>query len=181
MLRRIRAIFDYTIRDAYHLASVLIALGWLSICFEVVMRYFFNRPQAWVRESTEYSLVFITFLAAAWLLKGEGHVKMDWLVNRLSPRGQALLTFITSIIGAITFLVVTWYTAKLTLFMHVEGIHVLSELEPPQAPLAVVIPIGSFLLSIQFVRRAYNNLAGWKASRDYLIPSTPERGGELEV
>jgi TRAP-type C4-dicarboxylate transport system permease small subunit len=100
----------------------------------------------------------------AWVLKIEGHVKIDLVVNRLKPRNQCLVNTITSILGAITCLVLVWYGTKLSWEFFERGTITNTILELPSAPLFAIIPIGSFLLFIQFLRRSYGYLKSWKAS-----------------
>jgi len=130
------------------------------------MRYFLNRPTVWTVEVTEYALLFLTFLGAAWVLKNEGHVRRDAVLNRLNPINRALLLTITSAIGAIVCLVLFLVTAESTYDVFQRGVHIASVLEPPKALILGVIPIGSFLLFIQFLRMARGNLRSWRASRN---------------
>ena len=166
LLRKVSAVFGHGLRILYFVACVMLAFAWLSVCFEVTMRYWFGRPQIWVVESVSYSLLFMTFLSTGWVLHKEGHVKMDWLLNRLSSRHQSLLNTITSIVAAVVWLAITWYTAQLTWVTHLSGAHVVSALNPPKAPILAIIPVGSFLLFIQLLRQAYGYLASYRASRD---------------
>jgi len=165
-LSRIGAIFSRSVQALYVLACIVLVLTTLSVCYEVVMRYFFGRAQIWVVESVSYSLLFITFLSASWVLKNEGHVKMDWLLNRLNPRNQALLNIITSILAAIVWLAIAWYGGQLTWGLYLEAVHIESELQPLKAPLVAIIPVGSFLLFIQLLRRAYGYLGSWRTALD---------------
>ena len=163
LLTKVTAIFDRTIGSLAALASFLIIFIAVSVSTAVVMRYFLERPIFWVVEVSGYSLLYITFLAAAWLLKEEGHVKMDLLLNRLKPRTQALLNMITSIISAIALLIVVRYSARATWEYFQNDYYVPGLLEPPQWAILVIIPIGSLLLSIQFLRRTYGYLINWRA------------------
>jgi TRAP-type C4-dicarboxylate transport system permease small subunit len=100
----------------------------------------------------------------AWVLKIEGHVKIDLVVNRLNPRNQCLVNSITSILGAITCLVLLWYGTKVSWELFERGTITNTILELPSAPLFAIVPIGSFLLFIQFLRRSYGYLKSWKGS-----------------
>ena len=164
LLTRVTAIFDGTINLLADLASVLIILMMLGISTDVTMRYFFVRPIAWMVEVTEHSLLFVTFLGAAWVLKGEGHVKMDIMLNRLKPGTQALLNMITSILGAIICLFLVWYGAQVTWERFQLGYYIFTVLSIPSAYIIVIIPVGSFLLFIQFLRRTYGFWRSWRAS-----------------
>ena len=119
----------------------------------------------WVVETAEYSLLYMTFLGTAWVLKREGHVKMDLVLNRLKPGIQAILNIITSISGAVITLVVAWYGIQTTWDNFVDGSYELTPMEFPTALIMVIVPIGSFMLFIQFVRRAHGYFRSWRGLR----------------
>ena len=151
-------LFDRLLDILMVLAIVLLIFGWLSVCFEVIMRYFVGQPQIWVIETVEYILLYTCFLGAAWLLREEGHVRVDVLLNRLNPRNQALLNIITSGIATILWLLLAWYTGGYTWKAFKMGLYTSTILEAPKGPLYSIMPIGSFLLFIQFSRRTYGYL-----------------------
>ncbi len=155
--------FDRVLTILAVMVGILLIFAWLSVVLEVVMRYFLNRPQSWVHEISEDILVWVTFLGAAWLLKEEGHVKMDLLVNRVSLRTQSLLNIITSSLCVIIWLVLTWYSGQVVWRSLQEGL-LTFQLEIPRVTYLAVMPIGAFLLFIQFLRRTYGYFEGWRAS-----------------
>jgi C4-dicarboxylate transporter DctQ subunit len=147
------------------LASILIVLIMICIAVDVVMRYFLGRPQIWVAETTEISLLYVTLLASAWVLKSEGHVKMDLLVVWMSSCSRALLNAVTSIIGSIICLFVTWYGCQFTLDQFARHVERESLLHIPNGLIVIVVPIGFFMLLIQFVRRSCQYFTEWKSLR----------------
>ena len=159
---KVKSIFDRTNSLLAILASVLLAFIALSLCYDITMRYLLGRTLPWLFEVSEYSLLWITFLGAAWLLRREGHVKMDLILNRLKPRTQAIVNIITSIVSALVCLLITWYSAKVTWHFFQTGSFLLSYLEAPKWPIMIIIPVGSFLLFIQFLRRTYGYLVRWR-------------------
>ena len=147
-------IFDAIIDLFAFLAGAIFIYLMLSVTVEaVVLRYFFGTTTDWIREVAGYTLVFITFMGAPWVLKTEGHVKMDLLLERLKPRPQAVLNIITSVVAAIACLVITWYGLMVTWDDFQTGYFVVSALEPSYWYLIAIIPIGTFLLFIQLLRR----------------------------
>ena len=152
------AIFDRTSDLLALLAAILLTFLMLIICVQVVMRYFLMRPMPGVIEISEVSLVYITFLGATWLLRREGHVKMDMVLTRLNRRTRAWVNTVTAIIGAGTCLIITWYSALATWSHAQMGHYVASTIDIPTAPILAVIPVCCFLLFIQFLRRAYGYL-----------------------
>lgn len=152
---KVKAVFDYTLNILLYLASVLLFVAFVIVCAEVIMRYFFNLPQVWEVEITEYILLYVTFLTAPWLLREEEHVKMDVFLNLLRPRSQRVVNAITSLLCAIVCLVLVVYGTWNTVSDYREGILTYTALEIAKWPILIVIPFGSCFLFIQFVRRAY--------------------------
>ncbi len=88
---------------------------------------------------------------------------MDIVLSQLKPKSQAMVNIITSIIGAVILLVITWYAADITWYNFQQGYTNPTWLEPPKWLLLVVVPMGTFLFSIQFLRTAYGYFRRWKA------------------
>ena len=158
-LKYAEVIFDVLTNAFIFLAGVLLTLIMLAVCTDVVMRYLFNRPIFWVAELSEYSLLYITFLGTAWLLKQDGHVKIDLFTSRLAPQKRERLAIVSGIIGVFISVVFTYFGFKVTLNHFVRGVYNPTLLEFPKGPLIAVIPIGFFLLLIQFIRMI---LASWR-------------------
>lgn len=137
------------------LAAAIIILMTLSVVFEVVMRYFLLRPTDWVIEFSEYALYYILFLAAAWVLAQDGHVKIEMVLIRLSPRSKRILNTITSVIGVVVCGVLFWYGLQITLqAVHSNAIF-MRAIIVPKWPILLILPFGSLLLTLQFIRRAW--------------------------
>ena len=135
----------------------------VTLDFEIVMRYFFNRPTTWVIDFSEYALLYITFLGAAWVLSKEGHVKIDLLLNALSPRNQQVLNTITSLLGAGACAVFLWLSLWVSWEAFEAGHIFWRATIIPKWPILIVMPIGSLFLTIQFLRRAWLYARGRRA------------------
>lgn len=122
---------------------------------DVTLKYLINRPITWVFEATEYSLLYITFLGTAWLLKKDGHVKLDIVLNALQPRARTVLNIITSILLAIVCLLLTWYGTESTIDHFQRGVTSVKYYETPLFAYLIIIPIAGFLLFIQSIKRTY--------------------------
>ena len=155
LFRKAGNIFDKITRFTFILGYIFIAYMMLSVALEVVTRYFLNRSQGWIIETVEYSLVWIPFLGAAWILRKDEHVKMDFFKNWVSPRTWAVINVVTSILGAISFFIITWYGTQVTISLFESGELMTTLLKPLKAPLYIIVPIGSLLLFIQFLRRIF--------------------------
>jgi C4-dicarboxylate transporter DctQ subunit len=166
LLRRLSNFFDRFLVVMAVLAGILLIFSLLSINMEVASRYFLGRPMGWVTEISEYSLLYITFLAAAWVLKREGHVRMDIVLNYLSPRTQIMLDVFTSVISAIVCFILSWFGIKVTYELFQTAYFTPTVLELPKFIIVAIIFIGSILLLIQFLRRTSGHLSSWRALRD---------------
>jgi C4-dicarboxylate transporter DctQ subunit len=153
IFRAIQKTVDTIIRVMAGLSNVIIVYLMLSVCTDVVLRFFFNRPQAWIVEISEYLLLYVTFLGAAWVLKNEGHVIVDILLTRVSPKANAVLGILSSIIGIFVCLIIFWFGSIETVYHFKRGVLNPSILEFPKAPLLAIIPFGSFFFMLQFIRR----------------------------
>lgn len=164
LLSKVIKIYDRIIDVTVIVAGVFLIFLMLSVGWEVTLRYFLGRPTSWVVEFAGYILLYIPFLVAAWVLRREGHVRMDLLLVRLSPKAQALINAITSFLSAIICLILTWSGVKITLYLYKTGYKTPTILMLPKWIISVIIFVGSFLLFIQFLRRAYGNLKIWRTS-----------------
>ncbi len=165
ILRVFEKTVDMIIRVMAGLSNVIIVYLMLSVCTDVIMRYFFNRPQAWIAEISEYLLLYVTFLGAAWVLRNEGHVMVDILLTRVSPKTNAVLGIFSSIIGVFVCLIISWFGTIETLYHFKRGVLNPSILEFPKAPLLAIIPFGSFFFMLQFIRRTLKFLRALNPSQ----------------
>ncbi len=155
ILARLEGVFDSLIGVLAAVSGIILIFIMGSVCVDVVMRYFFNRPLTWVIEIAEYLLVYLTFLGAAWVLKHEGHVRVDVLTLRFTPKVQAATGIISSLIGVFVCLIIVWFASIETWDNFERGIRNPSILEFPKAPLLAIIPFGCFFFMIQFIRRTW--------------------------
>lgn len=162
LLTKFAVVFDRTIGASAFLAAIALVFMWALLSSEVISRFLVNYSIFWTMDICETSLIGVTFLAAAWLLKKEGHIKIDLVYGHLKPRTRASLDTITSIIGVVVFLFFVWYGTKVTMDDFMRDVHSHTQLHMILWPRYAVIALGSLLLLIQFCRRAYANLLLWR-------------------
>jgi C4-dicarboxylate transporter DctQ subunit len=161
-LTKLGKIFDQ-INIIMVVISTILILGLTFIVgADITLRYVFLRPLGWVKEVSEYILVALGFLVAAWILKDDGHVKMDLLLNKVSPKAQAVMNIITSIISTVVVLILAWFTVRVMADFYRTKLVTPSVLEPPKWVLLIPIFVGSLLLAIQFIRRTFSFIGRWK-------------------
>ena len=155
LIKMFTSFFDRAIGVLGMLGVFILVFLLVFTNYEVVARYLLNRPLAWSLEIIEYGLLYLTFLGAVWLLRDEEHIRMDIVIERLRPSVRAWLNIITSAIAAIGCLIVTWYGVTACWGFYQKGQYFAAYLEPPKWVIVGIVPIGTFLLFIQFLRRTY--------------------------
>jgi TRAP-type mannitol/chloroaromatic compound transport system permease small subunit len=72
-------------------SSLLVAVLTAAICYDITMRYVLIKPTSWAFELTYMIYGVYAMLGAAYCHYLKGHVRMDLLYMRLSPRKQAVV------------------------------------------------------------------------------------------
>jgi TRAP-type C4-dicarboxylate transport system permease small subunit len=80
-------VWDRMIDAIMIIAGVLLWAQMLIVNVEVLSRSL-GHPTTWVTEISSILILWIPFMIAGWVLRKEGHVKMDLIVER-SVRSQA--------------------------------------------------------------------------------------------
>ncbi len=150
--------WDSLLNGLAYVAGLLVVAVALSVLYEVVARYFFNSPTIWAVDFTEYSLVYITFLGTPWVLRDHAHTRVELVVERLRPRLRLVLGMLVSLAAATGAVVMAWEGAWETWESYLGGHAELKAWRVYRWPLILPICVGSFLLVVEFLRQACNNL-----------------------
>lgn len=145
--------FDRVIVFLFWTAGGLLLFVTVGTCVDVILRYCFNRPIHWMLEITEYAMLYIPFLGAAFVLKEEGHIRIDLVITFLGERLRGWLNVATSFVGGVVMCAYTWFGAQVTLDYFKRGMPSLESLKTPMFLILMIIPIGGFFFSIQFFRQ----------------------------
>ena len=162
-LAKLSVAWDKFLDASLVVSAAAVVVATLLTLDDIVSRQFFGSAQGWAIEISEYSLVYMAFLGAAWLLREEGHVKVEIIVELLKARHQALMGVATSFVGAVVSAALTYFGAVTTLDEYLSGTFMYeSPLKPPVYTLLIPIPVGTAALCIQFLRRTYTYFCQWK-------------------
>ena len=121
------------------------------LCYEVVMRYFFNSPTIWAHEISGHIFGMYAVLGGGYVMLNREHIKSDVLYAQFSERNQAIIDLVT--FPLIFFLLAVIF---------VEGIEMakisvkyrettVSFLRSPVYPVKICIPIAALLMLLQGV------------------------------
>jgi len=136
------------------IAALAIIFMMFAISYAVMMRYVWNKPVPWIVEISSYLMLYITFLGTAWLQRKGGHVEVDLFTGRLKPRIRAAFKTITSLGGAVVGFILAWKGSLVTVDYFQRDVTAIGILNTPQFLLMGIIPIGGFLLLVEFLLQA---------------------------
>jgi len=138
--------------------SVLLPALTLVLTFEVVARYFFERPTIWAFDMAIFMFGYLGLLAGAYVLKEKEHINVDLIYGRFSPRGKAVLDVITGLLFFFFMTLVVAYGWKAAYSALSFGDHRPTEWGPPLGHFKLMIPVGALLLLLQGLANWIRNL-----------------------
>ncbi len=136
---------------AVTLAGVAVVVMILSVSYGVIGRKVFGLATAWTLEISEYSLLFVTFLAAPWVLRLHGHVNVDIVIALLNENWHRRFRVATYSVAAVAAVVLFYFAFETTLSDYSRDVVLRKVLEIPQWMIVGVIPVGSLLLSLRLI------------------------------
>jgi TRAP-type C4-dicarboxylate transport system permease small subunit len=131
----------------YLAALVLLAIIALTMV-EVISRYVLNNPLILSDELGGYALVAVTFLGLAYCAQEKGHIRITFIVERMSPRTTAWIRVITLSLGLVFVVVAAWVTWQFLGDSFTRGMRSNSMLMVPLKWPQMVMPIGFTLFAL---------------------------------
>lgn len=135
------------------IAGLLILFSMVSVVLEVVVRSIYGHSFIWVQEYNEYFLLYIAFLSGAWLLRKNDHVIINLIDSIIGSNSSRMLNVFVAVLGMISMIVIVYYGTIVTLDIIERGVKSTTILKTPQVYVYIVIPIGSFLMLLEFLRK----------------------------
>ena len=85
--------------DVERVVSCLLLAGVLvAVLLQVLTRYVFDSPLSWTEEIARFLLVWVTFVAAGYVMSRRLHIVVDLLVDRLGRRASRLVDAFAGIV-----------------------------------------------------------------------------------
>lgn len=137
--------------------STLMVMMVLTVA-DVSLRYLINQPIPGAFELTEFLLVILASFGLAYTAFQNGHVTVDVVVNRFSPKTQAVFDVITCLMSIGIFAIVTW-ASILYARSEWKAKAVSTVLLLPRFPFILVVVIGSAVLCLTLLVNLLNSLS----------------------
>ncbi len=160
LLRAVDTINEWIAKALSWVVVILIA----TTVYEVVRRYVFSSPTSWVFEFNYLIHGTYFMLLGAYTYGVRGHVNVDILHGRLSPRGQACLDLFTAPLFFFFMAMMFWFGGRFALISFGFRETLSSAWGPPIWPVKMVIPVAAGLVLLQglakFIRDLHVVLTG---------------------
>ena len=153
-----------------YLSGSLLFIGLCMIMLNVVMRYFWGRPQSLLDEFSLYFIIWGLLLGFCVALRDNHHIKVDMLYNILPLRVKWLVSIFSNTLG-LAFAFYTFYGYKLVeSYLNSGQRSADSQFPPDREP---DLTCQRLLFSIRFIEKLYQILKN--GGRDWM--EEMEKGG----
>ena len=156
LVRIIDNISEYTGQGAIWLSVALV----LVLTYETTSRYVFNAPTQWVYETSYMIGASMAVLGWSYTHRHHGHIRVDVFYTRLSPKGQAIVDVVISLLLLLPLLAVLIYGSYASMQFAWEMNERLPEssFRPPAGPIKTVIMVGIILFALQCLAELIRDL-----------------------
>jgi TRAP-type C4-dicarboxylate transport system permease small subunit len=133
-------------------AGVMLGAMACAIVLDVLMRNLGLQPPAHTLTLTEYGLLYLTMLAAPWLVREKGHVYIELVTAALSPRARFRLTRVVYGLCVLTCAVIFWFGLEVTISHYQRHVIDVRSFDMPRWLLTASIPLSFGLMAVEFGR-----------------------------
>jgi TRAP-type C4-dicarboxylate transport system permease small subunit len=140
---------NFLSRIASYIASVTVGVIMMLTVTDVFMRYIFARPITGSTEMTEFMMAILIVSIVPTAIANR-HIRVDILMERLTPKGQALFDAITIFIGSWLVIILGWRAFMACLFMIHNDVRS-PTLDVPIYPFYVIMAMGFISLFFSMI------------------------------
>lgn len=153
-------LFDRLDRIMIALAGLILAAMAVLMNVEVFSRTLLSRSTHVSDEFAGYGLCAVTMLCLVAAMRRGRFLRVDGIIERLPPRGQAAAEIFGAIIGLAVSLVLCWSTGKLAWTSYVFGTRSIEMSQTPLVAPQILMPLGFGLLALAFIEMVLRRYAG---------------------
>lgn len=131
-----------------------------ALVYEVVARYVFRAPTFWAFEVSYMLYGALFMMGLAYVLLHGGHVRIDVLYRRLSPRKKAIIELFCYLVFffPVMAIILKYGIDYAQLSWQLGERSVMSAWKPPIYPFKTIIPVAIFILTLQGVAEFLRHL-----------------------
>ena len=138
-------------------ASIMVMVTLITV--EVLLRKFLSFSIVGTVEMVAAMMVVTVFLAWSYTESQNGHVRVEFLVQRLGRKTQSVLSAITALVLLGIFSIVIWQSMVYAL----DALEVCLSYDTarlPIFPIRLAVPVGVFFFCLQLLKKFISSIAG---------------------
>jgi TRAP-type transport system small permease protein len=135
------------------IAGVLLCALAVLVCLDVATRSAHVLPMPWTLDVCEFMLFAITFCGAPWVLREEGHIAIEIVVERLPTGARRAARRLADGIGVLVCAVLLYYSSDVLRKSYAAGNKVYETFVYPEWWLYVLAPPVFLILLALYLRR----------------------------
>ncbi len=162
-MRLLTQVIDRIVEKQAEVSSLLMVVLVLLLCYEVVMRYFFNAPTVWGLEVTTFIFGVHFAMGYSYTEFFDGHVRVDIFSSKLPRRVQDILYLVlTTVITLplVAMLGIWAWDSAITSTRMFEALS--SAWAPPIWPVKLLMAAGFTLLFLQVLSNLIKRFLSFK-------------------
>lgn len=111
-MKRLIRILDISLKGGLILTTILMIV---ACTLQVLTRFILPHPLSWTEELARYSFIWWSFIGAAYVVRLNGHLGMDILVNTLPLGGRVFLQKLVFLVSLVFMVLVTYTGVRITI------------------------------------------------------------------
>jgi TRAP-type C4-dicarboxylate transport system permease small subunit len=147
------------------LSGIMMIIGLLLVVAEIIVRTTFSKTLYITEEYCGYLMAAMTFLALAYTLKEKGHIRMVFLHSMVKGKARVILDIYAFVIGMVLCGVLTMTTADFFWDSLISNSRSMQISETYLAIPQFFLPLGSFVLTLQFVAEICRSVLRLRSGR----------------
>lgn len=149
-MKRILTMIDSVSEWSGKLISVFAFLLTFFLLYDVLARFVFNAPTIWCHELALHFFGAYSVLAGAYVLRYDGHVKIDIIYSLFSRRGRAIIDCFTYPFFFMFIGLLFWYGLQIGMrSFELKQTVSPSPFASPLWPVKLSVPLAAFLMFLQ--------------------------------
>lgn len=149
-MKRILTIIDSVSEWSGRLISVFAFLLTFFLLYDVIARFAFNAPTIWCHELALHCFGAYAVLSGAYVIRHNGHVKIDLIYNLFSRRGRAIIDCFTYPFFFLFIGLLFWYGLQIGIrSFELNQTVSPSPFASPLWPVKLTVPLAAFLMLLQ--------------------------------
>lgn len=128
----------------------------LLLLANVIARTFFTSIY-FAEELSELLVILTTFAGVSYSVRKAMHIRMGAFLDAMPPKLERMCLMMISLVSALVMAIMTWFAWEYLANAFSRG-HTSPALRIPKWTFYIILPIGFFLATIQFIRTFAKNL-----------------------